>query len=188
MSNSTSSSPSAVTSASTARCLAVGVVVALVGAGIWAVIVEVSNYKVGIVATGIGLLVGLAMGQLASTNRLLPTISAVLALIGCLVGDFLADASAVAHEVGTSIMNVLEKSVQQPDLAVEMFKLGFAPMDIVFWALAAYAAFRQTQAGVGRAIARQQPVPAAGAAGAPGFAYGPTTDVSGEQPGPNAAT
>jgi hypothetical protein len=159
-------------------------VVALVAAAVWAVIVEVSHYELGIVATGIGLLVGVAMGRTASANRSLPTIAAVLALVGCLVGDFLADASEAARALETTMANVLEKSVQHPDLAAELFRIGFAPMDILFWALAAYAAFRQTQAGVAGAIARQQPVPAAGA---PGFTYDPTADLSGEPPVPGAA-
>ncbi|HET9655714.1 MAG TPA: hypothetical protein VFP72_10195 [Kineosporiaceae bacterium] len=160
MSNVTSSSPG------TARCLAVGALVSLIAACVWAFIVEITHYKVGIVATGIGILVGLAMARTASTDRRLPVIGAALALAGCLVGDFLADSSAAAQEVGTSFLNVVTKSIENPNLAWELFRIGFAPMDFLFWGLAAYAAFRQVQQGVAVATARSaQPAAAAGSGG-----------------------
>jgi hypothetical protein len=137
------------------RSTAAGAVAALVGAILWAVIVEVSGYEVGIAAVGIGFLVGLAMAATAGTSNRLPPIGAVLALLGCLLGNAFVDAHEVAKTVGTSTAHVLKVMVSDLNLSAHIFKAGFEAIDLVFWAIAAYEGYKLTARAVTRV--RQRP-------------------------------
>lgn len=166
--------PSAGNAGSTPRCIAVGALVTLVAAGAWAAIVVLTGYKIGIIAAGVGLLVGLAMARTASTNRALPVVAGALALAGCLIGDFITASKGVADYYSTTTFDVVQKSLQHPDLLREVFSAGFSAMDVLFWGLAVFAAFGQVQAAVAAAVTRQRTSPHPGApdgfppAGAPG--------------------
>jgi hypothetical protein len=139
-----------------AQSIAAGAVAALVGAVLWAVFVEASGYELGIVAVGIGFLVGQAMAVTAGASDRLPPIGAVLALVGCLLGNAFVDAHELAKVVGGSTGNVLHRMISDPHLAGEVFKAGFRTFDLVFWAIAAYEGYKLTARGVARV--RQQPV------------------------------
>ena len=136
---------------SIARCVAAGAVAAVIGATGWAVIVAVSGYEVGIAAIGIGFLVGQAMGSTASTSSRLPPIGAVLAVVGCLLGNAFADAHAVGKAAGLSTAHVLHRMIADPGLASDIFTSGFEVFDVVFWAIAGYQGYKLTALGVARA-------------------------------------
>jgi len=133
--------------------IAIGALTAVVGAVIWAVIVEVTHYKVGYAAIGLGLLVGLGMSRAATAWRPLPVVAAALALIGCLLGDLFVDAHELAAAAGTDTAQALTDMIGNPSLAREVFKAGFQPLDAAFWAFAAYAAFRMVNGAVAAATA-----------------------------------
>src|SRR5437764_4632074 len=76
------------------------VVGALLGACAWALLVSVTNVKIGYAAVGVGALTGLLAGRLGGGAPQLPGISAAVGLIGCVIGDLLSDAHQVAKEVG----------------------------------------------------------------------------------------
>lgn len=83
--------------------LAAGLVAALLGAGIWAGMVMVTDYEVGWVAWAIGGLVGLAMGRVTQLrSRQLAVAAAVFALVGLLAGKAFVvagSAGAIADEL-----------------------------------------------------------------------------------------
>jgi hypothetical protein len=158
--------PGAFSSGGLPKSIAAGVAAALVGAVIWAVIVEVSGYEVGFVAVGIGFLVGQAMAFTAGTSQRLPPIGAVLALVGCLLGNAFVDAHELAVAVGSSTGHVLNRMIADPGLAVDIFKAGFQPFDLVFWLIAGYEGFKLTAGGVARVRHQRAAAQAAEAASA----------------------
>jgi len=140
--------------------IGVGIVAAVVGAVGWAVLVDATNRKIGIVAVGLGLLVGLAMARLASGWRPLPVVAAVVALAGCLLGDVFVDASILGEVTGAGTLSALSDMVTQPEVGKAIFSAGFEPVDVAFWLIAAFAAFRLTN----RATAAAAETPAVGEA------------------------
>ena len=82
--------------------IAAGLVVALIGGGLWALLVRFTGYEIGYVAWGIGLVVGLAMTRVTSTRtQQLAYTAAALALIGLVAGKvfiFLGSAGPMAKE------------------------------------------------------------------------------------------
>ena len=139
--------------------LAAGLLAALVGAVAWAVLVEVSGYKIGFAAVGIGWLVGQAMAMTAGRSRLLAPAGAVLALLGCLLGDAFADANEVSKVVGVDMLTVLRRMATDPALTAEIFKAGFSAMDLLFWAIAAFEGYRLTARAVARRNQQAAPAP-----------------------------
>ena len=141
------------------RSTAAGAVAALVGAIIWMIFVRVTGYEVGIVAVGIGFLVGQAMAATAGTSTALPPVGAVLSLIGCLLGQLLADAHFFGEAVGLGFGRALNEMLSDPALGWDVFTAGFSAIDLVFWAIAGYGGYKLTA----RAVAQRRlvtPTPA----------------------------
>ncbi|QQE12373.1 zinc ribbon domain-containing protein [Planctomycetota bacterium] len=75
---------------SLAIALVVGGIIAVIGGSIWAGITIVTNYEIGYVAWGIGLLVGLAVATAAGTQSFaVGTYAAGLAALGLLIGKLM---------------------------------------------------------------------------------------------------
>jgi uncharacterized membrane protein YeaQ/YmgE (transglycosylase-associated protein family) len=160
------------------------VVGALTGACAWALLVSVTNYKIGYAAVGVGALTGLLAGRFGGGAPQLPVISAVVGLVGCFAGDLLSDAHQVAKEVsdhGQSISTskVLKTMLEHPsDFGWPVYKAGFGFLDVVFYAFAAVAAFRLATA---HGLRHQQQA-------APPTAWQPpTTPPAGDVPPPTTA-
>jgi hypothetical protein len=123
---------------------------AVVGAAAWALLVSVTDYKIGFAAIGVGALTGYLAGRSGGASPALPVVAAVIALVGCVLGDLLADAHqvslAVKEEGGSiSMLSVFKDMVLHPSLGWEVYKAGFAALDLLFYAIAAQAAFRLAQ-------------------------------------------
>lgn len=130
------------------------VAAALVGALAWAGLTIVTNLQIGFAAIGIGLLVGFAVKASGARHPALPIIAGVVALLGCLLGDVLSDAKALSEAVsdgGGSLgfFTALKEMVQDPGgLGVEVYKAGFSFSTLLFYAFAAGAAYKTTEAAV----------------------------------------
>jgi len=155
-------SPSATATATTRNDLVAGTVAALVGAVLgaaaWAFLVSVTDYKIGFAAVGVGALTGYLAGRSGGGSPRLPVVAAVIGLLGCILGDLLADAHqvslAVAEEGGSvSMLTVFKDMVLHPDVGWEIYQAGFAALDVLFYAFAAQAAYQLAKP-------RLQPVPA----------------------------
>jgi len=136
---------------SQSKKLSTGILAALVGAvtgaGLWAALVTVSDYKVGYAAVGVGALAGFLAGRFGGADPRLPFIAAAIGLVGCLLGDLITDAHAVSVALssqGLSIsgFEVLRKMLENPSDGWDIYTTGFAGMDVAFYAFAAVAAFR----------------------------------------------
>lgn len=119
-----------------------GVIAMLVGAILWGAITFYTGYQIGYVAIGLGFLVGIAIkffGRGKSGSFGLS--AAILALIGCVVGNLLVYSAIIAREEGVSLLRVFFLLLRTPSAAIEVFTLAFDFMDILFYALAAYTGF-----------------------------------------------
>jgi hypothetical protein len=125
--------------------LVAAIVAAVIGAIIWAVITVTSDYRIGVVAVGIGVLVGLAIDRFGGGDRRLPIAGAVIALLG----DLFADAHVIASIRHVSIFNELSRRHELWTLYTDRFKA----FDAVFYAIAAYEGYQFARRGVRRAEA-----------------------------------
>jgi hypothetical protein len=72
---------------SSGRAIVAGLLAALLGAGIWAAVVKMTEYEVGWVAWGVGALVGFAMSKFTEQRSVqLGVYAAVLAVLGLAIG------------------------------------------------------------------------------------------------------
>jgi hypothetical protein len=119
-----------------------GVLAMLVGAIAWGAITYFSGYQIGWIAIGVGFLVGVAIRFFGKGKTMIFGISgAVLALIGCLLGNLMFYTGIIAREEGATFLNVFFLLLLNPAAILEVFTIAFDFMDILFYALAAYAGF-----------------------------------------------
>lgn len=135
-----------------------GFFAAMVGAGIWATVTVVTEYQIGWMAVGIGFLVGFAVRFAGKgISPVFGAVSAVMALVGCAVGNLMTFTYFIAMSEGLSFMDV----ATQLDFAIafEILTSTFEVMDVLFYGLAAYFgykyAFRQvTQQDLDRVLGK----------------------------------
>jgi hypothetical protein len=135
-----------------------GVVASVVGAGLWAAVTVMTDYQIGFMAIGIGLLVGFAVRHTGKgIQQSFGIVAAVISLVGCMLGNVLTISYFVSLNEGMAFMDV----VGQLDLRIitDMLAATFEAVDVVFYALAAYFgykyAFRQiTEEDLDRALGK----------------------------------
>lgn len=119
-----------------------GVIAMLVSAVAWGAITYLTEYQIGWMSIGVGFLVGVAIRFFGKGKTMIFGISgAILALIGCLLGNLLFYSGMIAREEGVPFLNVFFLLLFNPAATIELFTLTFEFMDILFYALAAYAGF-----------------------------------------------
>jgi hypothetical protein len=119
-----------------------GALAMLVSAVIWGVITYFTEYQIGWMAIGVGYLVGIAVKFFGKGKTMIFGISSAgLALIGCALGNLLSYSGVIAHEESAAFLEVFFFFLFSPAAAIELFTLAFDFMDIMFYALAAYAGF-----------------------------------------------
>lgn len=119
-----------------------GVIATLAGAIVWGAVTYFTEYQIGWMAIGVGFLVGIAIRFFGRGKTLVFGISgAVLALIGCLLGNLMFYAGVIAREESASFLEVFFFFLFSPAAVVEVFTIAFDFMDILFYGLAIYAGF-----------------------------------------------
>lgn len=125
-----------------------GVLAAIAGGLIWGLIVIATDYEIGFMATGIGVLAGFAVAGLSGKRGLPLQIVAVLAsLAGILVGRYLTFFSVLRDFVGqehgaAAVANVKLFSSDVLALFLQSFTDFASPYDILWVILAIVAAWR----------------------------------------------
>lgn len=135
-----------------------GFIGAMVGAGVWAAVSVATEYQTGVMAVGIGFLVGYAV-RLAGKGiaPVFGAMSAALSLLGCAAGNLLTVTWFIASAEGMSFMEVATQL--NVAIVIEILKSTFTAMDVLFYGLAAYfgykTAFRQvSQADLDRVLGK----------------------------------
>jgi len=118
-----------------------GAVAAAAGAGAWAAVTVATGYQIGWMAIGVGFLVGYAV-RLAGkgVDATFGFAGAVLALLGCAVGNLLTVCAVVAAQEDMAIMEILVQLT--PGLVQELMVATFSPMDLLFYAIAVYEGYK----------------------------------------------
>lgn len=118
-----------------------GLVAALVGAVLWAALVGATHVKIGYAAIGVGFLVGWTMRAVGKgRSPIYGYVGALLALLGCVVGDVLSDCMAVAEQSSHPMLDIFTHLT--PSTAVAILQAGFRPLDALFYLFAAMAGYR----------------------------------------------
>ena len=127
-----------------ALAAAAGIAAGVAGGVVWGLIVKLSDYEIGIVAWGIGFVVGTAVLVAAGRRKGLPLqlVAVVGALVGILVGKYLAFAWVMqesASEVGVDLGLV---SSDMRELFRDALGDVFGWFDLLWVGLAVYTAWR----------------------------------------------
>lgn len=118
-----------------------GVVAAVIGAVIWAVITVATEYQIGWMAVGIGFLVGYAIRYFGKgTDTMYGVAGSIIALLGCIAGNILTMVILVASHEHVEVATLLSRLT--PGIAVDLFKDSFEAMDLLFYGIAVYEAYK----------------------------------------------
>lgn len=118
-----------------------GVIAALVGAAIWAVVTDATGFQIGWMAVGVGFLVGFAVQYLGKgIERPYQYVGAICALLGCVLGNYFAIAGTVAQDMHLDFFTLISRI--PIDKAFDAMRAAFQPMDALFYAIAVYEGYR----------------------------------------------
>jgi len=121
--------------------IAAGAVAALVGAAVWAVVTVVTGYQIGWLAVGVGFLVGIAIRHVGKgIDPVFGIAGAILALLGCLLGNLLAVCGFIASQESIPFFEVLAQL--DSSIVVELMAATFSPMDLLFYGIAVYEGYK----------------------------------------------
>lgn len=116
---------------------------ALAGAIAWAMITSMTGWQIGYMAVLVGFLAGYGMRWASGgAERSGGIVAALVALAGCVVGNWLTVAIEGAKTFHQPLAAVMLGLAADPAMSVKLLQLGFSPMDLVFYAIAAYAGYR----------------------------------------------
>lgn len=119
-----------------------GVVAMLVSAIVWGAVTYITNYQIGYLAVGVGFLVGIAVKFFGRGKTAIFGISsAILALIGTMLGNLMFYSGIIAKEESVPFLTVFFYFLTTPGDLVGLFGAAFDFMDILFYGLAAYVGF-----------------------------------------------
>ncbi|MCB2230458.1 hypothetical protein KQH82_07060 [bacterium] len=118
-----------------------GLVAALVGAIVWAAITYFTGYQIGLIAIGIGFVVGITVRYMGKgVDQSFGIIGGLLSLLGCAFGNLLTGCVLIADQNGMGIMEVISQLT--PDMAWQIMVELFSFFDLLMYAFAAYYGYR----------------------------------------------
>lgn len=118
-----------------------GIAAAAVGAILWAIITVATDYQIGWMAVGVGLMVGYAVRLLGKgVDPVFGVAGAAIALAGCISGNLLTVVIVVSRQDNVEIMTLLSRLT--PGITADILKDTFQPMDVLFYGLAVYEAYK----------------------------------------------
>lgn len=120
-----------------------GLIASVVAAIIWGVVSYATGFQIGFMAIGVGFLVGYAVrffGKGVTTP--FGIVGAVLALLGCILGNLFMASIFLSRLEGSSFLVVFFAFLTSPAIVLEIFKETFSFMDLVFYAIAVYEGYR----------------------------------------------
>lgn len=118
-----------------------GLLAALIGAIIWAVVTVATQFQIGYMAIGVGLLVGLSVRFFgAGIDKKFGYLGAVLSLLGCLLGNLFSQVGFIAQEQSLGYFETL--TYLNPGLIIDILVESFSPMDLLFYGIAVYEGYK----------------------------------------------
>ncbi|NOR36791.1 MAG: hypothetical protein GQ577_08590, partial [Woeseiaceae bacterium] len=111
-----------------------GLIAAVAGAAVWAGVTVVTEYQIGWMAVGLGFLVGIAIRTMGrGIDQVFGVVGAVMALVGCVLGNVFTTAWYISAQTGSSLMSVLTQL--DMELMIDLITESFQVMDILFYGL-----------------------------------------------------
>ena len=123
-----------------ALAVGAGVAAAIVGAAAWAIVTITTKYQIGWMAIGVGALVGFAISYAGGSGIGFRLLGAFLALLGCVIGNFLSIVAVASASEHISLFEGLAR-VDYANVASVMWDSLWST-DILFYAIAIYEGYR----------------------------------------------
>lgn len=118
-----------------------GLLAALVGAAAWAAITVATNFQIGFMAIGVGLLCGFAVAKFGKgAGPVFGAIGAGTALFGCVLGNLWTAFGVMADIESTTFLNVLTSFDYSETF--QILSTTFDPIDVLFYGLAVWEGFK----------------------------------------------
>ncbi|AZQ65392.1 hypothetical protein EI427_24585 [Flammeovirga pectinis] len=118
-----------------------GLIAAVIGGIAWAAITVATDYQIGYMAVAVGLLVGYTTRLFGKgVDQIFGIVGAAMALLGCVLGNFMTIIWLVANEQGMTIVETL--TLIDFTLIPEIMTSTFNPMDIIFYGIALYEGYK----------------------------------------------
>lgn len=123
------------------KAILVGIIAALIGAGLWAVITIATEYQIGFMAVGVGLLVGFTVRSAGNgIDQKFGILGAGLSLFGCLLGNYLTVIGMIGKYSGLGFMDTF--TTIGFGGAISLLGETFEPVDILFYGIAVYEGYK----------------------------------------------
>ena len=120
-----------------------GLVAAVAGALIWAVITVATKFQIGFMAVGVGFLVAWAVRTLGKGHtNVFGVVGGGCALLGCLLGNLLSACGFIAADRGVSVVSITMKVLASPSTASTLLQATSNGMDLLFYAIAVYEGYK----------------------------------------------
>lgn len=129
---------SASTGGGNGRAIAIGFGALFLGALVWGLIGALTKHEFGIIAIGIGLLIGLAMYTARPTSPGVAVAAAAFTLLGCAIGEIFAFAFVFGDATGIGFAQALKTVMQHLG---SFFTDAVGGKSYLFWAIGAAASF-----------------------------------------------
>lgn len=118
-----------------------GVVAAIIGAVLWAIITVATNFQIGYMAVAVGFLVGYTVRFAGKgLDQVFGILGAALALGGCILGNLLTLVGFIANDEGLGYVQVLLGI--DYSLVPSAMMATFSPIDLLFYGIATYEGYR----------------------------------------------
>lgn len=118
-----------------------GLIASLLGAGVWAATTVLTESEIGIIAIGVGFLVGITVRHAGKgIDPVFGLVAALQTLFGCAAAKVLTVSYFVAQSEGVPVVDVLTQL--DVETMVSMLVATFQLTDLPFYAVAAYVAYR----------------------------------------------
>ena len=118
-----------------------GIIAAIAGASLWAIITLATNFQIGWMAVGVGFLVGYGI-RIAGKgiDKIFGILGASLSLFGCLLGNFLTVVGFISKEESLGFFETLVRIDYSlvPSLMLQTGSL----IDLLFYGIAVYEGYR----------------------------------------------
>jgi hypothetical protein len=121
--------------------IAVGLGVAIVGAGIWTAVTVITQLELGIMAVAVGYAVGRAIKAVGhGRSEKFGILGAACSLLACVIGNLLSALIFFSQQTHVPVMTVLSGS--SPESLFSLMKNFTQVLDFLFYGIAIYEGFR----------------------------------------------